>query len=405
MGELELQIPKKLLPLVKSEHRYKVLHGGRGGGKSWTISDLMVIKAYQSKKFIPCLRQYQVSIRDSVHKLLSNSIEKFNLTSFFNIQENKIVGLNGSEFIFKGLARNINNIKSLEGADIIWITEAVDVTHEGWKKLIPTIRKPGSEIWIDFNPDEEEDSTYQRFVINPPENSIVIKINYDENPFLTQELLDEMEYDKKYNPDEYPNIWLGECKRMSESRIMRHKWEIKEFETPEEAIFYYGSDWGNTGTNDPDCIVRCFIQDECLYIDYEAYSHVQEIEDYEEFYSSMEGLKEKRDQWKVVCDNTMEKFRKYLVNKGFWLENAQKGPGSIEAGIKFIRSFKRIYIHPRCKHAIFEFKNYRYKTDPKTNEILNIIIDKHNHIIDSLRYALERVGNFSYGRITKTTGW
>lgn len=376
------------------------MYGGRGGGKSWTFSDMAVVRAYQKKLFIPCLRQFQVSIKDSAYRLLSQSIEKMDLGGFFNIQDNKILGQNGSEFIFKGLARNINNLKSLEGADIVWVTEAVDASSEAWKKLIPTIRKPGSEIWIDFNPEEEEDATYQRFVVNPPKNSIVVKINYDENPFFSNtELKPEMEYDREFNPEEFPNIWLGECKKASEAQIMRNKWEVKEFEPCKGTVFYYGSDWGNTGTADPDCIVRSYIKDGSLYIDQESYDHVQKIEDYVAFYESMEGSRE----WKIVCDNTMEKFRKYLVDNAFQLEGAKKGPGSIEAGIRYIRSFKRIYIHPRCKHTIYEFKNYRYKVDQRTGEVLNIIIDKHNHIIDSIRYALERCGNRS--SVIRTTGW
>jgi phage terminase large subunit len=125
-----------------------------------------------------------------------------------------------------------------------------------------------------------------------------------------------------------------------------------------------------------------------LYIDYEAVDHVQKIEDYIPFYNSMPGS----NKWRICCDNTMAKFRKYINGYGYNLFDATKGPGSVEAGIKFLRSFKKIFIHPRCKTTIFEFKNYKYKVDAKTGEILNIIVDKHNHIIDSLRYAAERLG-------------
>jgi phage terminase large subunit len=380
--------PDVMIPFFESKARYNIAYGGRGSSKSWTFSDILVWRAYSEKLFIPCLRQFQVSIKDSVHKLLSGSIEKLGLEPFFDVQEKKIVSDVGSEFIFKGLARNLNNLKSLEGADHCWVTEAQDVTSKAWEKLIPTIRKTGSQFWIDFNPEEEEDPTYQRFVINTPKNSIKTFVNYYDNPFFPDTLEEERLYDQEYNQDEYNNIWLGECKKVTAAQIMRNKWEIKEFEAPDDAVFYYGSDWGNTGTGDPDAIVRFFEKDGYLYIDYEAVDHVQKIEDYIPFYNSMPGS----NKWRICCDNTMAKFRKYINGYGYNLFDATKGPGSVEAGIKFLRSFKKIFIHPRCKTTIFEFKNYKYKVDAKTGEILNIIVDKHNHIIDSLRYAAERLG-------------
>ncbi len=395
--DLTLDIPDKLIPLFKSEDRYQIAYGGRGGGKSWTFSDKAIIKGYQRPLFFPCLRQFQVSIQDSVHRLLSQSIEKMNLGHFFKIYDNIISGLNGTEFVFKGLARNINNIKSLEGADIVWITEATDVTEEAWKKLIPTIRKNNSQIWLDFNPEEIDDPTFDRFVTKDPAGTFTrVKINYYDNPFFPETLRDEMEYCKEYNPEDFENIWLGECVTASEAQIMRDKWEVKEFDTPKDAVFYYGSDWGNSGLNDPDVIVRCFVEDGYLYIDEEVYGNVREIEDYIPFYNSMPGAK----KWRIRCDNTMEKFRIYINNHGYDLINAEKGPGSVESGIKFLRSFKRIFIHPRCKHSIFEFKNYKYKVDPRTGEVLKIIIDKHNHVLDSIRYSVEPINTNEYASIT-----
>lgn len=385
--EVNRAYPEKMLPFFTSRKRYNVAWGGRGGSKSWTFADILILQAYREKLFIPCLRQYQVSIRDSVHRLLARSIKEFNLNQYYQIQDNRITCDNGSEFIFKGLARNLNNLKSLEGADRCWIAEAQDVSKEAWEKLIPTIRKPGSQFWIDFNPDEEEDPTYQRFIKNPPDDILSVFINYYDNPFFPDTLRTEMEYDKKYNPDDFPNIWLGECKKVTAAQIMRGKWEVKDFDIPKDAIFYLGSDWGNTGTGDPDAIIKCYVDDGSLYICNESYAHVMNIEDYQQFYNSMPGSK----QWKITCDNTMQKFRRYLNDRGYNLVDAKKGPGSVEAGIKFLRSFKRIYIHPRCKHTIYEFKNYKYKVDQKTGEILNIIVDKHNHLIDSLRYATEKL--------------
>ncbi len=388
MSEFTLEVADKLVPVGQSNARYKILYGGRGGSKSWFFAQLAIARGYNQELSIVCLRQFQSSIRDSVHELLSKTIKRMGLESFYTVQENRITGKNGTDIIFKGLAKNINNIKSMEDKDIAWITEAVDVSEEAWVKLKNTIRKPGSEIWMDFNPEEESDPVYNRYVLNPPKNSIVVKINYDENPFFKNTtLVEEMEYDKEYNPDEFNNIWLGECQKTSDAQIMKGKWEVKEFETPKDAYFYYGSDWGNSGLGDPDTILRCFIEDGNIYIDEEAKDNIMYIEDYIPFYTAM---KESKD-FVIRCDNTMAKFRRHLNGHGFRLKDAVKGPGSIDSGIKHIRSFKRIYIHPRCKNTIFEFRNYKYKTDPRTGEVSRIIIDKHNHFIDSLRYALEGI--------------
>lgn len=191
--------------------RYKVFYGGRGAGKSWTIAQALILKAYKSRVRILCTREIQRSIQESVHRLLSDQIEKMGLLKYFNIKNNEIVSWNKSQILFEGLYNNVNKIKSMEGIDICWLEEAEKISKNSWKLLIPTIRKENSEIWVSFNPDDESDETYQMFITKKKSNAAVKKVNYSDNPYFSEPLISEMEYDRKYNYSKYLNVWEGEC--------------------------------------------------------------------------------------------------------------------------------------------------------------------------------------------------
>ncbi len=210
MSELSVEIIKELQPFAQP-YRYKVAYGGRGSGKSWGIAILLVLRAYQQPTRVLCCREIQKSITDSVLQLLADQIERLGLQDYFEVQKNQIIGSNGSRFIFEGLRSNITKIKSLEGIDIVWVEEAEAVTKTSFQVLIPTIRKPGSEIWVSFNPYDELDDVYQRFVLSPPPETYSVQINYPQNPWLPEELLKEAEYMKSQDEGLYRHIWLGEC--------------------------------------------------------------------------------------------------------------------------------------------------------------------------------------------------
>ena len=210
MSQLELNIPEKLAPIFDSA-RYKVFFGGRGSSKSWTIAQYLVLKAYQQPTRVLCCREMQRSISDSVLQLLSDTIDRMGLNAHFEVQSQQILGKNGSRFIFEGLKANITKIKSMEGIDIVWAEEAESITHTSWTTLIPTIRKDDSQIIVSFNPRDELDETYQRFVINPPPDTISVEINYPDNPWFPDVLKKEMLQLKETNHDLYEHIWLGKC--------------------------------------------------------------------------------------------------------------------------------------------------------------------------------------------------
>lgn len=215
---MKIQIPEKLQFLYHPA-RYKVGYGGRGGAKSWGFADASLIQGIKEKKLVLCAREFQNSIADSVHALLKNRIDHMNLGGFYEIQQNRIIGANGTEFIFAGLRHNINKIKSIEGVDICWVEEAQTVSKASWDVLIPTIRKEGSEIWVSFNPELETDETYKRFVLNPPSNAVVVKVNWSDNPWFPEVLKQEMDDLKVRDEDAYLHVWEGHCKQTVEGAV------------------------------------------------------------------------------------------------------------------------------------------------------------------------------------------
>lgn len=209
----KIQLHRKFAFLLEP-HRYKIARGGRGGLKSWQFARALLILASEKRLRILCTREVQKSIKDSVHKLLQDQIEELGLTHLYEVTDNEITGVNGSLFLFQGLAQHtVKSIKSFEGIDIVWIEEAETVSGFSWEILIPTIRKQGSEIWVSFNPELDTDETYLRFVVNPPEGAVCVESTYLDNIWLTKELDDERKHDLATKPkDDYEHVWLGKCR-------------------------------------------------------------------------------------------------------------------------------------------------------------------------------------------------
>ncbi len=673
---MNIELPDKLLFFLSEKKRYKIAYGGRGSAKSWTVARCLILNALKSKVRILCTRQLQTSIKDSVHKLLCDSINDLGSNEYFNITRDAITCINGSEFIFKGLQNQTNEIKSMEGINFCWCEEAQSISEDSWQILIPTIRKEDSEIWITFNPDREEDATYQRFVKNTPPDSTIALINYYDNPWFPDVLRKEMEYCKEVDYGKYEHVWLGKTVIDTDAQIYHGKFEMLDFETPENVTFYYGADWGfaclvgntsvqtdkgeipikdikigdkvltregykkvlfsqskgkkevyaldcgygysiiatgdhriytkdgwkrvdelneyeticvtklnlmgkfikgihkvntlitsitkqeknigyiteiygNTITGkflkamiftilmamhltmnlktlcallkantqkfitkinsapspknlqqktgiqkkigqkeeknhfkqhkkdgeyaksveknipllmfiknivqqsaekgqtaeqakknifvkfaentflhhlttteklalksvhikrqlltekeevfditvengeffangllvhncDPTALIRCFIKDQCLYIDYESGGIGVEFEELPALFDAIPDVR----KYEIRSDSARPETISYMTRQGFKTTACPKWKGSVEDGIEYIRSFRRIYVHPRCKHTYEEFKFYSYKQDKNTGDILPIVLDKDNHYLDALRYAL-----------------
>ena len=203
------RLPKKLAFLLDM-HRYKVVYGGRGGAKSRSFATSLLILGANQRLRILCTREIQRSIKDSVHKLLSDQIETLGLGGFYTVLETEIRGANGTEIIFAGLAgHTIESIKSYEGIDIAWVEEAQSVSKRSWDILIPTIRADKSEIWVSFNPNMDTDNTWVRFVESPPPGAIVAKMNWSDNPWFPSVLEAERLHMQRTAPDDYENVWEG----------------------------------------------------------------------------------------------------------------------------------------------------------------------------------------------------
>jgi phage terminase large subunit len=221
------EFPVKLQGLFKKA-RYKVCLGGRGGAKSWGIARALLILGAKSPLRILCAREFQASIKDSVHKLLCDQIEALGLLPFYEITQTSIRGFNGTEFAFIGLKNNPTNIKSFEGVDICWVEEAQTVSRLSWNVLIPTIRKQGSEIWISFNPDLETDETYQRFVVKPPRDCIIMRINWSDNPWFPETLRLEKDALKERDLAAYNQVWEGMCRRSVDGAVFGNEMQVAE---------------------------------------------------------------------------------------------------------------------------------------------------------------------------------
>lgn len=222
--DIRVEIPAKLTPCLEP-YPYKVLYGGRGGAKSRTAARILIAQAATRKMLILCTRELQKSIKDSVHRVLVTQLEQMGLEDQFEILQHTIIHkTTGSEFIFTGLKNNATEIKSMEGLDAVWCEEAETISEESWDVLIPTVRKDGAEIWITFNPDDELSDTWQRWVVNPPKNALVININYWDNPWFPDLLRSQMSEMKKRDFQKYLHIWEGEPNADYEDSIVKPEW-------------------------------------------------------------------------------------------------------------------------------------------------------------------------------------
>jgi phage terminase large subunit len=348
----------------------------------------------RERKKVLCTREYQTSIADSVHALLAAQVTDLGLDGFYEVKKQEIIGRNGTQFIFAGLRRDPKKIKSTEGVDIAWVEEADTISNESLDLLIPTIRKPGSEIWFSFNPDQETDPVYDRFVAHEREDAVVRHITYQDNPFFTDANLKELEWDKANDYQKYLNVWEGQLRAFTDAQVFAGKWRTDNFETPEGVTFYYGADWGFS--QDPTALVRCFIQDDVLYVDYEAYGVGVDIDDTPELFRSVPGA----DRWPITADSARPETISFMNKNGFKVRGAHKGKGSVEDGVQFLRGFREIVVHERCKHTADEMKHYSYKVDKLTGDILPVLEDAHNHCIDALRYATEGIRR-NNGQVSK----
>ena len=378
---INLKVANVYKPLWKNAKRRNYIYGGRGSGKSHDVAEYCLFRAYQSKIKVLCTRELQNSIADSVYSLLKNKITDMHLDFFFTVYKDRIVGNNGSEFIFKGIHNNVSEIKSMENISIAWLEESQSLSRESIDVIVPTIRAPGSILIFTFNPYKDNDPIYVEMK-NATEDDLVIKANYSDNPWFPEELRLEMERDKKNDHQKYLWVWEGECLGLSDAQIFRGKYVVENFETPKNADFHFGADWGFA--NDPTTLVRSFIVGNDLYIDMCAGKVGCDLEDTPSLFNEVQGS----SIYPIYADSARPETISFMRSKHYNVIAAEKWNGSVEDGIQYLRSFSCIHIHERCKSVAEEFDLYQYKVDRQTGEVLRIPVDKFNHYIDAIRYSL-----------------
>jgi phage terminase large subunit len=381
--ELRIQTPEAFEPLLHPS-RYKGAWGGRGSGKSHFFAELLIERCLMEKTDAVCVREVQKSLQQSVKKLLEAKIEALGVGPHFDVQQSVIYAKNGGRIMFQGMQNHTaDSIKSLEGFDIAWVEEAQSLSQRSLDLLRPTIRKPGSELWFSWNPNLETDpvDTLLRGE-KPPPDSVVVRANYRDNPWLPDVLRAELDYDQKRDPDKFAHVWLGEYQRNSEARVFKN-WRIEEFDIAPEWILRQGADWGFSV--DPSVLVQCAIVGRTLYVPHEAYRVGCDID----FLPDLFRTVPQAERWVTVADSARPETISYMQRHGFpKMLAAIKGAKSLEEGVEFLKSFD-VVVHPRCQHLIDELTLYSYETDPLTGQILPKLADKDNHVIDALRYACE----------------
>jgi phage terminase large subunit len=379
----DITLPEKLRPIF-DPYRYKIAYGGRASGKSHGIAIALLLLAGQSSLRILCVREFQNSIKESCHKLLCDYIDNLGLNDFYDTSQNKISGKNGSEFIFSGIKNNPQSIKSLEGIDIAWVEEAQTLSKPSLEILIPTIRKPGSEIWFSMNPTLKTDPVYE-MIDKPSDNTLLININYWDNPYCPDVMLDEAENMKRLDYENWLHIWGGDIRRISDSIIFNKKYKIADVNPGQNWNGpYFGCDFGFA--TDPTTLVKCWVYNKVLYIEKEVVAYHVDTDKLPSRFSEIPNS----EFYTIRADCSRPETISQLKTLGYTkMIGCKKWNGSVEDGIAFIRSFEGIIIDRSCKVTIDEFMNYSYKVDKLSGDILPDIIDKYNHCIDAIRYALE----------------
>lgn len=378
---LEIIIPTEYKPLFKPDWREAAIFGGRYSLKSHTVARFLLIRARQATTRIGCFREFQNSISESSHQLLADLIRAYRLEEFKVTDKSIVNGINGSEFLFKGMHHNEQSIKSLEGLDIAWVEEAQTVSQSSIDILTPTVRKPGSQIVYTYNRLLEDDAVHVRLVIEGRPNTLIINVNYDvalKYGWMPEVIRLEMEDDKANRPSLYKHKWLGEPNSM-ELKVYRD-WNFIE-EIPHEArLVRRGLDYGYS--NDPTALVAIYEYNGGYIFDEEIYR---------------KGLSNKQiadailnlpqPQTLVIPDSSEPKSNDELRSYGVTVIPAQKGQDSVNQGIQLVQSVP-ISLTKRSINLGSEYRNYFWRQD-KDGRIINVPIDAFNHGMDAGRYGMQ----------------
>jgi phage terminase large subunit len=386
--------------------RYKVLHGGRGSGKSWSIARALLIAASSRTLRILCTREIQKSLSDSVQKLLADQIVPLGLSGLFTVTQNSIKGVNGSEFVFAGLQdHTVESIKSFEGCDICWVEEAHSVSQNSWDILLPTIRKDGSEVWISFNPSLDSDAVYKMFVAVKPDNAIVIEMNYRDNPFWNDVLEQErLRFQADRPIDDYQNIWEGKCRSAVSGAIYAN--EIRDLiesnrlcNVPYDPMLKVHVIF-DIGWNDSTAIIFAQVQhSELRIIDYiedrlktlEYYSNEMKKKGYN--YAKVWMPHDARSRSIISKSSAEEQMQAF----GWSIEITPNAP--IEDGIRTARMImpRLVIDKTNANPLVDKLRRYTRVINRATGEAGSPLHDENSHGADAFRYFAINAPQFKNG--------
>ncbi|MCD4839740.1 PBSX family phage terminase large subunit [Neobacillus sedimentimangrovi] len=389
------------LPLLNNTERFTVLYGGAGSGKSHFVVQKMIIKAlkYPNRKIL-VIRKVLATVRESMFALFLEQLSNMGILQFCKTTATnmKIVMPNGSTFIFMGLDDS-EKIKSIAGIDDIIIEEATEITKDDFSQLNLRLRSKAEnqQIHLMFNPVSKSNWVYEYFFVNKPDDCVILKTTYKDNKFLPQSYIDSLLEFQETNPLYFQIYALGEFGNLGKKVYERYS--VQDFEVNElikqnpdiKAVF--GLDFGYI--NDPTAFIAALVdlENRKLYIFDELYERGLLNNEIADRIKEIGYAKET-----IIADSAEKKSIDEIKGYGIpRIKPARKGSGSIMQGIQFIQQFE-ILVHPRCKNVLVELENYSYKKDKMTGQYLNQPMDSYNHLLDSLRYALEP---FSKGKAIK----
>jgi phage terminase large subunit len=392
--QVTADFPEKLQPLFRPA-RYKVLYGGRGGAKSWGIARALLIQCLERGLRVLCTREVQKSIKDSVHRLIQDQIKALGYGGEYTVTRDEIrCNRNGGMFLFAGLSDlTADSIKSFEGVDVVWVEEGHSVTKRSWSILIPTIRKDGSEIWVSFNPELDTDDTYKRFVVTPPPDTVLIPINWRDNPWFSEILRKEKDHLKATDPEEYDNVWEGKPKTVVagaiyKDQILKVVEEQRFRAVPVDPMLRVHTIW-DLGWNDQTTIIFAQRQGgEMRIVDYYEQSHttypqdVQMLEKKGYRYGTDWLPHDGKAKTKAAEGKSPEEILTALGRK---VEVVQQH--EVELGIKAARQlFGRCYFDSDKTERLFEcLKRYRRRINQQTNQPEGPLHDEYSHGADAFR--------------------
>ena len=401
MIKAQIELPEKIKANFLQPAKHRVFRGGRGGAKTMPLALMSAIYGYRFAEagregIILASREHLNSLDESSLEHIKRAIRSVDwLNDYYEIGERFVRTRNRRvSYAFAGLRQNLDSIKSKANILLNWTDEAENVSEAAWRKLIPTIRGSDDlENWLSYNPESEDSATHRRFIVNAPPRCVITDINWRDNPWWKGSGLEEERlYDLKYNADTYEHVWEGGFLTVTDAQVFKGKHRVEEFEPVTDADDpadnwdgpYQGVDFGFRP--DPLAAIQCWIHGNTIWIRREAYKAGVEIDATAGFITdSIPGF----ERYASRADSAEPKTISYLSRKGLpRIEPVKKWPNSVAEGVRFIRGFECVVIHPDCPGTARDFRLYAHKVDKNTGDILPDLVDANNHGPDALRYAL-----------------